>query len=175
MSNFPIWWNQICQLPQNDGNPPGYGWTYPTWVDARRFAGYQDVSQATYANMTQADAGSLAEVFFWDRLGGLWLASGPDVCVVDWMWNSGYAAGFDIQQKLLLAKNPALDVDGIIGPTSSHALNAVGTPLAVAQQVCALRTQFLLDCGFTEQSERGLFTRTMLCLTVAEQLIGGSA
>lgn len=169
MPNFNVWWTQICQLPQNDGNPPTYGWTFPTWGDARKNAGYTDVSQATFNAMTQEEAGQLAESFFWNRRGGLWLKPGLDVVVVDWIWNSGDAAGLYIQTNLL---DSSVKADSVVGPETSQAINDYGPEHMTATVLTQLRTQFLLEAGFTKAAMPGLFNRAELCLTVAHSLIG---
>lgn len=184
MSNFSVWW-QFCMLPNNDGQAndesPGepfatrWGFTYPTWISARRYAGFRDTTMAAFNQQTKAQMGTLAHIYFWNRQGGNIMPSGVDVSVIDWLWTSGGAA-YDIQR--------AFDtkVDGLIGPNTVAAMRAFGSPNAVTIEIHALRLQYYEDCGLIVSEGGGQYggdypglgTRTDDCLTLAMGLLGGA-
>src|SRR5271156_5430686 len=102
MSNFPAWW-AFCQAPNRDGladdtDPSDgagvtrWGWTYDTWMSARAYAGQTDLSVQTFMTLSQAQAGTLAQAYFWNRLGGQRIPGGSDVSWIDFCWTSGGAA-----------------------------------------------------------------------------------
>src|SRR5271154_5164418 len=99
MSNSIAWWNFV-QSPDRDGQfddsttdgagATRWGWTWPAYQDARRYLGHPAV-QSAFLSLTQAQAQALAITYFWPVKGGLLLASGADIVVVDWEWTSGGA------------------------------------------------------------------------------------
>lgn len=173
MSNFSAWW-AFCQLPNHDGlandgdNPPTrWGFTYPTWVAARRYVGFKDASMQTFLDAAQAEMGTLARSYFWNRQGGQEMPSGPDVVTMDWMWTSGGAV-FDIQWQLGFQGD---DIDGMIGPKTVERMKAYGTPLTTATMITAWRIAYYDDLGLRADYP-GLYTRATDCLTMAKGLIG---
>lgn len=176
--NFNAWWD-FCQLPGNDGQAddasPGepyatrYGFTYPTWITARRYAGFVDITMATFNGQTQAEMGTLALSFFWNRQGGVLMPSGVDVAVIDWVWTSGGAA-MDIQRWL------GVTVDGFIGPHTVAAMVGKGSAKSVAQTVRDMRLKYYEDAGLLTIGPQyggtypGLGTRADGCLALALSL-----
>lgn len=170
MSNFAAWW-ALCQQPNNDGRaddaaddgagPTRWGWTYPTWGDARRYAGLPYPTLA-FDSMTQAQAGTLALVYFWNRLGGRRLNSGSDVSLIDWAWTSGGAVE-EIQHHL------GIDNDGIVGPQTIVTVNSAG-PEFVAR--CReWRVSYYNMLGFQTEFP-GLYRRAADVLALARKLQG---
>lgn len=182
MSNFAVWW-KFCMLPNNDGQAndesPGepfatrWGFTYPTWVSARRYEGFRDTTMATFNAQSQAQMGALAKVYFWTRQGGLMMPTGVDVSVIDWIWTSG-GASYDIQREL------GVKVDGLIGPNTVAAMKAYGGQRLVATLIHHLRINYYVDCGLIVDEGGGSYggdypglgRRSDDCLTLALDLIG---
>lgn len=153
----------------NDGTTDGagvtrWGWTYPTWCDAMNYAGQGHRATVTYfAQMSEAQAGTLAESYFWDRGGGNKLPGGPDVMVIDWFWNSGAGGVMEIQAHL------NLPTDGIVGPATIAAIEKMGAGLFI--DACrAWRIAYLDSIGFRKRFP-GLYTRTDDCRTLAASLL----
>jgi lysozyme family protein len=183
MSNFPVWW-RFCMLPGNDGQAndisPGepfvtrWGFTFPTWIAARRYAGFRDATMATFNAQTQDQMGQAAYLFFWSRQGGNLMRSGEDVSVIDWLWTSGGAV-YDIQRAL------DVSVDGRIGPQTVAAMRAFGGTNAVMVEIHAMRLQYYEDCGLIVSEGGGSYSgdypglglRADACLKLAEGLVGG--
>lgn len=171
MSNFPAWW-QFVMAPNRDGRADDtaddgagltrWGWTYPTWIEARSYIG-GNLNTALFKAMTHEQAGALALIYFWDRLGGTRLAGGPDVSLVDWAWTSGGAVA-EIQEQLHIAE------DRIVGPQTRAAIKAYGAAAFV--DACALwRVAYYDALGFRERFP-GLYRRTEDCRVMAHQLAG---
>lgn len=162
--NFPIWW-AFCERPENDGSAddgPGthWGWTYPTWAGARRYAGFADVSIVTFDAINQTAAGQLAQGYFWNRLGGRQMASGSDVCVIDWAWTSG---GAIVEIQSMLGVSP----DNIVGPETIKAINS--HPSFVVD--CSTwRYDYYVSLGLAVEFP-GLLTRSIACKTLALTLV----
>jgi lysozyme family protein len=179
-SNSSVWW-KFCQLPDhdglaNDGPDTRWGWTFETWITARRWQGKQDASRATFNAFTQAQFGTLAQAFFWNRQSAGLMPAGVDVSVIDWTWTSGGAA-FDIQRWLGFSGG---DLDGMIGPKTVAAMIAKASPASVAQTIHDMRLQYYQDIGLVVVEEPGvaysgedpgLAFRTDDCLTLAKGLI----
>ena len=172
MSNFLAWWS-FCQAPNRDGSADDtdpldhagttrWGWTYPTWMTARAYAGQTDLSSAAFMAMTQAQAGALAEAYFWDRLGGMKIPGGSDVSWIDFCWTSGGAA-MEIQERLGIA------VDGIVGKQTIEAI-AVQHPATFIQQCHDWRIAYMDDMGL-RSDDPGDYTRTDDCLALAKTLL----
>lgn len=182
-ANFPAWW-RFCQLPNHDGlandSAPGesfqtrWGFTYPTWVTARRWCGIQNVSQAVFAVQTQAAMEALAEKFFWGRQGGDLIPNGLDVVTIDWVWTSGGAA-FEIQRRLGFQ---GFDVDGSIGPNTANRIAALG--VAYIDQLTKWRKAYYDDLGFSAKTpghagvNPGLYSRADDCAALGKQLAHGA-
>jgi lysozyme family protein len=172
-SNFKAFWD-FCQLPNHDGEAGDgpdtrWGFTFETWVSARRYEGYRDISRATFGEQTQMELEPLAQSFFWERQGGVLLPAGLDVSVIDWVWTSGGAV-FDIQQRL---GNVA--VDGWIGPETVKALTALSDPLQAIHDwriayYVAIGLLVVLPEGYHGE-DPGLGYRTDDCLHLAESLV----
>ena len=175
MSNFITWW-LFNMRPENDGSADDtaadgagatrWGWTFPTWRIAMTYT-KQTPSLAAFGAMTQAQAGLLAQVYFWNRFGGPGLAAGADVMVIDWIWNTGVLAAFIIQENV-----GGLEVDGDIGPKTIAAINDMGAT-AFVNDCYNWRIAFLDSRGFRDVFP-GLYTRSLNCKTLALGLIGGS-
>jgi lysozyme family protein len=148
-------------LPSNDGHAadgPGTRWGFilPTWQTARHYAGYNDMTAATFLTQTQAEMGDLAEVYFWDRLSADEMAAGVDASVIDWCWTSGGAIT-DIQREL------GVGDDGVIGPLTLAAI--AGEPTFIAD-VCEWRMAYYDECGFRAEYP-GLYTRAVAIRNLA--------
>lgn len=169
MSNFPAWWS-FCQLPSNDGHADDgttdgagitrWGWTYPTWADARRYGGFTDVSVTTFDALTQAEAGQLALVYHWNRLGGRQIAGGSDVCVIDWAWTSGGAVA-EIQSMLDVTP------DGIVGPET---ISAIKWAKGFVAECTDWRIAYYTSLGLVSKFP-GLLTRANACQALALTLV----
>lgn len=170
MSNFTAWWD-LCQQPNNDGHaddtandgagPTRWGWTYPTWSDARRYAGLPLLLPA-FLSMSRLQAGTLAQVYFWNRLGGRRLNSGSDVSLIDWAWTSGGAVE-EIQHHL------GIDNDGIVGPQTIVTVNSAGAQFSTA--CCVWRHAYYDMLGFQAEYP-GLYRRATDVLALARKLQG---
>lgn len=179
MTDFATWW-AFVMLPQNDGladdteptdgaGVTRWGWTYPAWCDAMRYAGRgSDISMVTFMAMTMDQSGDLAGGYFWTRLGGSRLNRGADVSVLDFAWNSGPSGAV----KEIQARIPGLRVDGNIGPLTIAAINALD-PLVFVQKCHDLRVAFYDRHGFRKRWP-GIYTRSNGILTIARTLIGGA-
>ena len=176
MSNFAAWWT-FCMNPNrdgqaNDGTTDGagvtrWGWTYPTWCDAMRYVGQGDKANlTTFTAMTKEGAGTLAQAFIWDKNGGRQLAAGPDVCFIDWLWNSGRGGVEEIQQRLGFTGS---DIDGVVGPMTLGRIAAMG-PAAFVENCYMWRVSFLNDLGYQHRFP-GLYTRTADCRALARTLL----
>lgn len=162
MSNFPTWW-AFCQRPENDGSADDtttdgagttrWGWTFATWLGARRYIGAA-ATWDIFMAMTQEQAGVLANVYFWNRQGGLLVRSGPDVVVIDWAWVSGGGVR-EIQYHLGLKQN---DLDGIVGPHTANSINAAN-PTKFINDCTGWRKNYYDLLGYRDQFP-GLYTRT---------------
>lgn len=171
-ASFNSWWG-FCQLPNHDGladDGPDtrWGFTFSTWVTARRYMGYRDISRATFDQQTQMEMEPLAQSFFWERQGGVLLPAGLDVSVIDWRWTSGGAI-YDIQQNL-----GNVSVDGWIGPKTATALMALPDPL---QSIHDWRIAYYVAIGLLvvlpegyHGEDPGLGYRTSDCLKLARTL-----
>jgi lysozyme family protein len=172
-ANFPTWW-QFCQLPEHDGQAQDgpdtrWGWTFSTWITARRWYGYRSISRATFNAQTQAELGTLTNAFFWSRQGGILLPAGLDVSVIDWVWTSGGAV-MDIQQNL-----GDVTVDGYLGPQTAAALQVQADPL---QLIHDWRVAYYEAIGLVVANgdgtysgeDPGLGERADDCLELARQL-----
>lgn len=166
LSNFPTWWD-FCQRPENDGHADDtaddgagatrWGWTIPTWRDASRYLGHQDVSVVAFNTMTQDGAALLAHGYFWNRLGGNKMNAGPDVSIIDWAFTSGGAI-IEIQQELGFVPE---NVDGFIGPMTIGAINAEA-PMSLIENIYVWRVAYYDACGFRGRFP-GLYTRAAHC------------
>lgn len=173
MSNFAAWW-ALCQQPNNDGRADDtandgagttrWGWTYPTWSDARHYAGLPS-ALTIFDTMTQPQAGTLAQVYIWNRLGGRRLNAGSDVSLIDWAWTSGGAVE-EVQFHLGITN------DGIVGPETIAHINGVGP--AFAAQCSAWRQSYYDMLGFRAEYP-GLYRRAKDVLTLASKLQQGIA
>lgn len=171
MSNFAAWW-ALCQQPNNDGTANDsttdgagatrWGWTYPTWSDARRYAGLP-ASISLFMSMTQSQAGTLAQVYIWNRLGGRRINSGSDVSLIDWAWTSGGAVE-EVQHYL------GIDNDGIVGPQTIVTINSAGS--AFITSCCTWRQAYYDMLGFKTEYP-GLYRRATDVLALARKLQGG--
>lgn len=172
--NFNVWWS-FCMAPNRDGNaddtspgdgagPTRWGWTYPTWVEASRWVGAVNVSTDTFMMMDRAQAGALAQHYFWNRL-ILPLPNGSDVSVMDWLWNSGRVAVMEIQRQL-----GGLTADGIIGPHTIASVQKMGEESFISS-CYSWRIAFLNNCGFQDRYP-GLYTRADDCRVASLGLIG---
>lgn len=176
MSNFPAWWT-FCMSPNrdgqaNDGTTDGagvtrWGWTYPTWHEAMTYIGMgSQANLPAFTAMTKEQAGTLAQAFFWDRNGGRQLPDGPDVCLMDWLWNSGREAVEEIQRHLGFT---GADVDGIIGPMTLAHIATMG-PATFVENCYEWRVSFLNDLGYQHRFP-GLYLRTADCRALARTLL----
>jgi lysozyme family protein len=169
LANFSAWW-ALCMAPNNDGRADDtaddgagatrWGWTIPTWQDARRFAGLP-MSNALFTAMTQAQAGALAQVYHWNRLGGRRLNSGPDVSLIDWAWTSGGAI-HEVQYQL------GIESDGYVGPETIRAIN---TCPAFSDQCCYWRQSYYDTLNLRPRFP-GLYRRATDVLALAHKLEG---
>jgi len=176
MSNFPAWW-ALCQQPDNDGHADDtsggdvtrWGWTWSTYMDARHHLGKVPIYDEFLA-LTQPQAMMLAQVYSWPKGGGLLLNSGPDVVVVDWEWTSGGAVT-EIQFQLGFQD---ADLDGIMGPHTAHAINAID-PATFIAECSQWRSDYYDQLGFRDIYP-GLYRRTdeakALGLSLLKQKIG---
>jgi lysozyme family protein len=165
MSNFPTWWS-FCMLPSNDGVAADgpmtrWGWTYQTWCASEGTAESAS-ALALFNTLTEAQAGSLAQTHFWNRLGGTYLNSGPDVSFIDWCWTSGGATRY-VQGAL------SCYPDGIVGPRTIAAMNAV-SPGELVQNIHDWRCAYYDSLGFRSQYP-GLYTRADTALTLSLGLV----
>jgi lysozyme family protein len=179
-SSFPVWW-QFVMLPDHDGlaaDGPDtrWGWVFETWVTARRWQGMTDCSRTTFNAWTQAQFGTLAQAFFWNRQSAPLMPYGVDVSVIDWTWTSGGAV-YDIQRWLGFTGS---ELDGMLGPKTVAALIAKGSPADVAQTIHTMRVQYYEDIGIIVANGDGTYSgddpglgyRADDCLTLAMSLIG---
>lgn len=180
-TNFSVWW-QFCQLPDHDGlasDGPDtrWGWTFPTWVVARRWQGRREASRATFESFSQTEFCVLAEAFFWRRQGGVLMQPGMDVSVIDWVWTSGGAA-FDIQRDLGFSGR---DLDGLIGPKTVTAMRLeYPNPARYVRHIHDMRLRYYEDIGLVVPEgpgayigpDPGLGLRADDCLRLALGLIG---
>jgi lysozyme family protein len=175
MSNCPVWW-AFCQAPQRDGSADDtdpldgagttrWGWTYPTWVDATHHVGRSDTSVRAFMAMDQDAAGDLARAYFWNRLGGEQLPTGPDVSFVDFCWNSGGAVRV-VQHHL------GVDIDDKFGPKTLSAMRSFSDPAHLTQAIHDWRVAYYDELGF-KTTEPGLFHRADRLLDVAKALMAG--
>lgn len=152
-------------LPQFDGTAADgpttrWGWTFPTWCDAM---GEPQSAAALlgFNAITEAQAGTLAQTYFWNRFGGAYLNSGVDVSFIDWRWTSGGATAY-VQRALNCYP------DGIVGPKTIAAMNAI-PPMTIAQDIYDWRCAYYDSLGFRNRYP-GLFTRAHSVLTLALSL-----
>lgn len=168
MSNFKAWWT-FCQSPDRDGSADDsaddgagltrWGWTYPTWTEARVYIGGAH-TLALFKAMDGDQAGALAQVYFWNRHGGRELKAGLDVAMVDFSWTSGGAVRA-VQAML------GVDDDGLWGPITAAAANAQGA--AFIDNLSKVRSGYYTGLGFRSRFP-GLFTRTNECQKLAHAL-----
>ena len=155
---FNDWW-AFCQRPENDGNandtPPGsddpqtrWGFTLPTWRNARRYAGFQNISLLTFLAQDQADMADLARMFYWNRLRANDMPPGADASVIDFAWTSGGAI-IEIQHRLRVT------ADGVIGPVT---LAAIAGRIGFISDACGWRQSYYDQCGFRARYP-GLYIR----------------
>ena len=173
VANFAIWWNDFCQLPDHDGvaddSAPDekfvtrWGWTYETWTTARRWMRFKDTSWNTFGAMTQAEAGTLAHGFFWQRQGGDLIPPGLDIVTLDWVWTSG-GAPFEIQQQLGFT---GFDVDGSIGPHTAAKIAGLG--VAYIDAMTGWRTSYYDELDFRDIYP-GLYSRAADCAVLAKSI-----
>lgn len=159
-------------LPQNDGHaddtdptdgagPTRWGFTYGTWTDAMRYSGGSPITMANFMMMTEDGAGTLAESYFWNRLGGKIMPSGTDVSVIDWCFNSGVSGALlEIQAKL------KVKVDGIWGPQTLAAINTEA-PDVFVQNCYEWRVAYF----HLISAQPGDFTRAAGVLSLATSLL----
>lgn len=171
-------------LPEHDGHeddtPPGgadpptrWGFTYPTWVSARRHVGTRDASLRTFLHQTQDDMRELAQSYFWERRRADDMSAGNDVSVIDWTWTSGGAVR-EIQRELGFH---GYDVDGAIGPRTLEAIESYAGPCfpgadtteIFPEAVRRWRASYYDDLGFRTRY-RGLYLRAARCLDLARRL-----
>lgn len=178
-ANFTAWW-AFNMLPNHDGRPddsaPGegfetrWGFTYPSWVTARRWCGIQNVSQAVFRTQSQAAMEALAQKYFWQRQGGDLIPPGLDVVTIDWVWTSG-GAPFEIQRKVGFQ---GFDVDGSIGPNTATRIAALGT--SYIDQLTKWRKAYYDDLGFSAKTpdqpgvNPGLYMRADDCALLGHKL-----
>ena len=173
-ANFAAWW-QFNMLPNHDGlandSAPGepfvtrWGFTYPSWVTARRWCGIQNVSRAVFNTQSQAAMEALAHRYFWQRQGGDLIPKGLDVVTIDWIWTSG-GAPFEIQRNLGFT---GFDVDGSIGPNTEQRIAERG--IAYIADLTKWRKSYYDDLGFSETGlNRGLYLRSDDCATLGRKL-----
>jgi lysozyme family protein len=161
MSNFTVWW-PFCQQPNHDGHANDatadgagvtrWGWTYPTYMDARHYMGATPVYEEFVA-LTQPQAEALARVYIWPVKGGLLLNGGPDVVVVDWEWTSGGAAR-EIQFRLGFVES---DVTGRMDAHTAHAINLLDRATFI-NNCTAWRKAYYTQLGYKKRYP-GLYTR----------------
>jgi lysozyme family protein len=177
-ANFPTWWD-FCQqfdgsahddavAANGQGDGAGttiWGFIYPTWRLARRFAGYSDLAFQTFRAMSQPQAMVLAESFFWKRQWGEALAPGVDIQAIDWIFGSGGAVR-EIQRRLGFTGN---SVDGLMGPATVGKISAMAT--AFIPQCYQWRVDYYDDCGFRQQWP-GLYRRALECRQLAQRVAG---
>lgn len=182
-ASFEAWWD-FCQLPDHDGHandtprgsldpPTRWGFTYPTWVGARRYVGTRDASLATFMRQTQNDMRELAQAYFWDRQRADDLGAGNDVSVIDWSWTSGGAVR-EIQRELGFH---GYDVDGVIGPRTLAAIESYIGPCfpgadvreTFLQAVRTWRCAYYDDLGLWHRYP-GLYKRADRCAALAMRL-----
>lgn len=182
-ASFEAWWD-FCQLPEHDGHandtPPGssdpptrWGFTYPTWVRARRYIGTRDGSMATFLKQTQNDMRELAQCYFWDRRRADDMSAGNDISVIDWSWTSGGAID-EIQRELGFS---GYDVDGAIGPKTLEAIESFVGPCFPGSDeretfpaaVHRWRYAYYDDLGLRHRYP-GLYKRSERCFDLALRL-----
>jgi lysozyme family protein len=177
MNNFSTWW-AFCQAPNRDGlandtdpldgaGVTRWGFTYPTWCAAMRYAHGSNVSTsvATFMTMTQAGAGNLAQSYFWHRLGGGVIPTGSDVSFIDFCWTSGGAVR-------TTQAGIGITADGIFGPETLGAI--VGADPATFVQNCHDWRIAYYDSIGLHSSAPGDYTRTDDILAVAQSLLAGT-
>lgn len=170
--NFPAWW-AFAMAPNHDGNAKDtaddgagetrWGWTYGTWVEARSFIGAR-ADLLLFRAMEIEQAAVLAQIYFWQRFGGDALPSGPDVCLIDFRWNSGGAVRL-IQTVL------GIDSDDVVGPQTIGAITAFGAPEFIGACYAA-RVIYYDDLGFRERFP-GLYTRATDIAALGRVLLKG--
>ena len=173
--NFPTWW-AFCQAADRDGHANDtdptdgagvtrWGFTFATWCQARRYAGYSDISLATFMKMTQPEAEFLALDYFWDRLGADAMPAGSDISVIDWCWTSGGAV-MEMQTHL------GVQVDGIIGMMTIGAINKM-PPREFIEKCHEWRIAYYDALGL-QTKYPGDYNRADYVLSVGDALIGNT-
>jgi lysozyme family protein len=131
--------------PHDPGGMTNLGVTKRAW---EAFVGHP-VDEATMRGLTPARVEPFYKVQYWDKVRGDALPSGVDCAVFDYAVNSGVnRAAKDLQHAV------GVGADGVIGPLTMAAINAMEPSLIVAR-VCDLRLSFLRSLATFDRYGKG--------------------
>lgn len=143
------WEGGFVNDPYDKGGATNAGVTIATYRAYRKSKGYTTTTVDDLKRMTSVEWQEIFKTLYWDRWRGDDIRSQSVANIlVDWVWASG-VWGIKIPQRLL-----GVAVDGIVGPATLDALNALD-PRKVFDAVMSARVQFIDDiCRRTPTNER---------------------